>query len=97
VKTYLKVSAKFTLKDLPNGYLGLRGTTVHFGWNGPIKLWEMCAGIISNILDWYLIIDPTDETINENIKRLIEWLETVRVEPVPMNEDEANNQMELEL
>ena len=91
---YLSISARFTLKNVPKGYQGLRGISATFGRDKKIDLSTMCIVILKEIINWYFLIDG-GETLNEQIKRLIEWLETLKIQDVETIQEEDKVQKEL--
>lgn len=76
---HLTISARFTLKNVPKGYQGLRSINATFGRDKKINLSTMCIVILKEIINWYFLID-SEETLNEQVERIIEWLETIKIQ-----------------
>lgn len=69
---HLKISAQFTLKDRPAGYLGLTGERWQFGIK-PLPLAQMCVSVLDTIFSYYLQLGTADE-LNAELDRLRAWL-----------------------
>jgi len=75
-KPHVSVYARFTLKNMPEGQLGLRSEDWNFGKNAELSLHDLALGIISRLTEFYLhtMREKTVDEINAEIKRLSESL-----------------------
>ena len=85
---FLTISARFTLKNVPQDRPGLRSTQVLFGGDGKIRLAAMCASVLSNIFQWYLSLDDT-ETLKSELDLLKKWVDELEVQDVTPEERES--------
>ena len=73
----LSISAQFTIKDRPEGYLGLSGEYCNFGKDNPLSVAEMCASVLYKIL-WFYGMWTRSEKMSEEVDKVIEWLSNLQ-------------------
>lgn len=72
----LSVSARFTLRDKPKGYLGLTGEYWSFGKDKSRTMGELAYDFLTVLFDWHLRWLTIDEA-NYEKQRLVAWLTSV--------------------
>jgi len=75
---HLSASVQYTLKDRPEGYLGLTGEHIGYGRTKPLEFDEFIGAMIVHILQYYIRFQDADH-INKSLDRLRKALETVQV------------------
>jgi hypothetical protein len=69
----VSVYAQFSLKDKPNGYLGLTQASWHFGRNQPASMAELAIGFLRVLFDWHTFLLSAEEA-NKEKEAIEEWL-----------------------
>ena len=69
----VSISAQFTIKDRPEGYLGLTGEHWNFGKDEALSLSDMCGAVLFRIL-WYYGLWMTPEEMKAEIDEVAELL-----------------------
>ena len=83
---YVKVSARFYLKDAPKEQLGLRQVSWNFG-NEPVPLGELLAAITYRLLEFYVSVLPTPvDEINAELEKFRKDIKTLIVEEKEMQD-----------
>lgn len=86
----LSISARFSIKDRPEGYLGLTGEHWNFGKDNALSLSEMCCAILHRIF-WYYGIWLQPEQMTDEVVKVTRWLSEARFSAEDPNEQEINN------
>jgi hypothetical protein len=89
----LSVSAQFTLKDTPEGYLGVKGEHYNFGKDETWSLDTMAWNILTKVFDYYAIFGEIDE-LNASLDRIRSWLQATEFLPAEglAAKDEGNDE-----
>jgi hypothetical protein len=76
---YVKVAARFSLKNAPKGQLGLRQESWVFG-NSPVSFGELVKAFIYHLLEFHIATLPmTSEELNAEIEKVRDALSSLSV------------------
>jgi len=70
---YLSISTRYTLKDRPDGYLGLTGENISYGKDQHVPFEHLAYSVIRDILGYYIMFDDS-AALNASLDKLREGI-----------------------
>jgi len=70
---YLSISTRYTLKDRPDGYLGLTGEDISYGKHKYVPFEHLAYAVIRDILGYYIMLEDS-AALNAALDKLREGI-----------------------